>query len=143
MSQKSQKQSDSGRSSEEDRGLAAPRQRRGRNIQEDPDVMTQKQSNSGVTSLDGSGSATPKQSGSGQNHEFATPRQNGSGPNSQSDPSQGTPKRSSARSSQIDPSSSSLKAANDDDAERHSRQQEILQQLTADNLESPGTPSSR
>lgn len=143
MSQGTQQGSDIGRSSEEDRGLATPRQISARNSQEDCDVITQKQSDNGVGSQDSSHSATPKPSGSGQNREFATPRQNKSGQNSQSDPSQGTPKRSSGRSSQIDPSSSSLKAANDDDAERHSRQQEILQQLTADNLESPGTPSSR
>lgn len=166
MSEGSQKRGEDGHdmatseqksSGQNDHDLATPKQKSGGNSQKDPDLTTQKPSDNGVSSLDDSSAAAPKQSSSGQNgHDFATPKKTRSGRNSQNDPDLVTPKQNGSgrnsqndpnltprRSSQLDNSGSSLKAANDDDAERHSRQQEILQQLTADNLESPATPSSR
>lgn len=140
----SQEQSNSGVGRQGTSNLSTPEKN---SSQQNGVFSTPRQNKGGENSQTDPNLKTPERNGSGPNSQsdpnFVTPKRNGSGPNTQNDASFGTPKRSSRRSSQVDPSSSSLQAANDDDAERHSRQQEILQQLTANNLESPGTPSSR
>lgn len=54
-----------------------------------------------------------------------------------------TPTRKQAKNSRASLMDSALQAPNDDSAERHTRQQELLQELHSLHIESPGTPGKK